>query len=268
MIERSHLAILREVKRRGSLTTAAETLSLTQSALSHAIRRLEQQIGTVAWTKEGRYLRFTQAGDYLLALANWLLPQLEHAESVMAQIADGRRGVLRIGIECHPCYAWLLQVVSPYLRDWPDVDVDVKQQFQFGGIGALFNHDIDILVTPDPLNRPGLRFEPVFGYEQVLVVSNRYALAGLSHVEPQQLTGETLITYPVDTERLDIYSLFLLPANCRPRRHRRIETTEILLHMVAAGLRHYRFGWSTNTGPTCQSWRSVSARKGFASTSD
>ena len=65
-------------------------------------------------------------------------------------------------MECHPCYQWLLKVVSPYLENWPDVDVDVKQRFQFGGIGALFGHEIDVLVTPDPLHKPGLHFEAVF----------------------------------------------------------------------------------------------------------
>ena len=72
----------------------------------------------------------------------------------MKQYAKGERGTLRIGMECHPCYQWLLKVVSPYLSRWPDVDVDVKQRFQFGGIGALFGYDIDVLVTPDPLNKP------------------------------------------------------------------------------------------------------------------
>ncbi len=235
MIERSHLAILREVDRQGSLTAAADVLCLTQSALSHAIRKLEQHIGTAVWTKEGRHLRLTHAGSYLLSLANRLLPQLEHAERVMVQIAGGQRGALRIGIECHPCYEWLLMIVVPYLRDWPDVDVDVKQQFQFGGIAALFNHDIDILVTPDPLHKPGLRFEPVFAYEQVLVVGKGHALAERRYVEPRHVAEHTLITYPVEPERLDIYSQFLLPANCSPRRHKTIETTEILLHMVAAG---------------------------------
>jgi len=63
-------------------------------------------------------------------------------------------------MECHPCYQWLLKIVSPYLRAWPDVDVDVRQKFQFGGIGALLAYEIDLLVTPDPVHRPGLVFEP------------------------------------------------------------------------------------------------------------
>lgn len=232
-LERIHLSLLREVERRGSLTAAAKSLGLTQSALSHTVKRLEQQLGTAIWQKEGRGLRLTPAGSYLLSLAQRLLPQLDHAESVVDQLARGERGTLRIGMECHPCYRWLLQVVEPYLRAFPDVDLDVKQKFQFGGIGALFAHDIDMLVTPDPLRRKGLLFEPVFDYEQVLVVSKQHPFAQRAYVVPSELEGETLITYPVELERLDVYSQFLLPAGAVPNRHKVIETTDIMLQMVA-----------------------------------
>lgn len=235
MIERIHLAIIREVEQQGSLTAAAEKLFLTQSALSHSMKKLEQQLGTDIWLREGRSLRLTQAGQYLLAVANRLLPQLSLAEERLRQFAQGERGTLRIGMECHPCYQWLLKVVSPYLADWPDVDVDVKQKFQFGGIGALFGYEIDMLVTPDPLYKPGLLFQPVFDYEQVLVVNRQHALAQEAYVTPAQLSSETLITYPVDIDRLDIYNQFLQPAGISPQVHKPIETTDIMLQMVASG---------------------------------
>lgn len=235
MLERIHLSIVREVDREGSLTAAAAVLCLTQSALSHTVKKMEQQLGTPVWSREGRNLHLTQAGRYLLGLANRLLPQLEHAEQLMRQYAEGQRGTLRIGMECHPCYQWLLKIVSPYLASWPDVDVDVKQKFQFGGIGALFGFDIDIVVTPDPLHKPGLCFEPVFDYEQVLVVGRKHRFAGETYILPKQLSEETLITYPVEIERLDVYNQFLLPAGCTPKKHKTIETTDIMLQMVAAG---------------------------------
>lgn len=234
MIERTHLSIIREVDRRGSLTAAADVLCLTQSALSHTVKKLEQQLGTPVWTREGRSLRLTQAGRYLLALSERVLPELEHAERLMRQYAHGERGSLRIGMECHPCYQWLLKVVEPYLAAWPEVDVDVRQRFQFGGLKALHDYEIDLLVTPDPLFRPGLDFVPVFDYEQVLVVGADHRLAGRAHAEPADLSDEVLITYPVDIERLDIYNQFLLPAGCAPRQRKTIETTDIMLQMVAS----------------------------------
>jgi LysR family transcriptional regulator for metE and metH len=235
MLERAHLAIVQEVEKQGSLTAAANALCATQSALSHSIKKLEQQLGTDIWRREGRSLQLTQAGQYLLAVANRVLPQLTLAEDRLRQFAQGERGTLRIGMECHPCYQWLLKIVSPYLAAWPDVDVDVKQKFQFGGIGALFGYEIDLLVTPDPLYKHGLKFEPVFDYEQVLVVARDHKLASAEYVKPQQLTHEVLITYPVATDRLDIYNQFLLPAGVTPKRHKTIETTDIMMQMVASG---------------------------------
>jgi len=235
MLERIHLSIVREVEKQGSLTAAAEVLCVTQSALSHSMKKLEQQLGTDIWLREGRHLRLTQAGRYVLAVAERVLPQLSQAEDRLRQFAQGERGTLRIGMECHPCYQWLLKIVSPYLAACPDVDVDVKQKFQFGGIGALFAYEIDLLVTPDPLFKSGLTFEPVFDYEQVLVVAHDHPLATVQYAKPQQLTQEVLITYPVAMERLDIYNQFLLPAGVTPKRHKTIETTDIMLQMVASG---------------------------------
>jgi LysR family transcriptional regulator for metE and metH len=235
ILERIHLAIIREVEREGSLTAAAARLNLTQSALSHAIRKLEDQLGVDIWRREARSLLPTQAGEYLLSVANRLLPQLSHAEDRLRQFAQGERGKLRIGMECHPCYQWLLKIVAPYLDDWPKVEVDVRQKFQFGGIGALFGHEIDMLVTPDPLFKPGLRFTPVFDYEQVLVVGSGHPLGTAAYIEPHEIAEETLITYPVATDRLDIYTQFLMPAGISPKRHMPIETTDIMLLMVAHG---------------------------------
>ena len=235
MLERIHLAIVQEVEKQGSLTAAADVLCVTQSALSHSMKKLEQQLGTDIWLREGRSLRLTQAGQYVLAVANRVLPQLDLAEERLRQFAQGERGTLRIGMECHPCYQWLLKIVSPYLADWPDVEVDVKQKFQFGGIGALFGYEIDMLVTPDPLHKPGLHFEPVFDYEQVLVVPFDHPLAGAAHVKPKHLTNEVLITYPVPTDRLDTHTPLLMPAGIAPNRHKTIETTDIMMQMVASG---------------------------------
>ena len=235
MLERIHLTIVQQVDKQGSLTAAAKALHLSQSALSHSIRKLEERLGIEIWRREGRHLELTQSGAYLLSVANRVLPQLTLAEERLKQFAEGERGALRIGMECHPCYQWLLKVIAPYLNAWPDVDVDVKQKFQFGGIGALLGYEIDLLVTPDPLYKPNLRFDPVFDYEQVLVVAKDHPLATVSFAEPEDLIEEILISYPVDIGRLDIYNQFLLPAGITPRRHKMIETTDIMLQMVASG---------------------------------
>jgi len=235
MLERIHLEILNAIKEHRTLTKAADSLHLSQSALSHSIKKLEGQIGTSIWKKDGRNLRLTSAGERVQTLANRVLPQFSHTELLLSQIAKGEMGTLRIGMECHPCYQWLIRVIQPYLVQWPDIDMDVKQEFQFGALGALLNYEIDVIITPDPLFKPKIEYIPVFDYEHRLVVSASHELAKQDFVLPEQLSNEVLFTYPVEPQRLDIFSQFLMPAKCSVKKHKLIETTEIMLQMVAAG---------------------------------
>lgn len=235
MLDRQHLSILREVDRLGSLTAAAERMNVSQSALSHMIRKLEERYGVAVWEKDGRNLRLTEAGRYLVALAQRILPQIERAEAVLSDYRYGQRGSLRIGMECHPCHQWLMGVTQPYLAEWPDVDLELTTSFAFGGVAALTGYEIDILITPDPIEAPGISYVPVFDYELTLAVPADHPLASASHAEPADLVDMTLFTYPVPPERLDVFTQFLVPANCRPRHHRSVETTEMMLQLVAAG---------------------------------
>lgn len=235
MLERIHLEILTAIKEQGNLTKAASSLHLSQSALSHSIKKLEGQLATPIWVKDGRNLRLTAAGERIQTLANRVLPQFLHTELLLNQIAKGEMGSLRIGMECHPCYQWLLRVIHPYLERWPDIDMDVKQEFQFGALGALLSYEIDVLITPDPLFKPKIEYIPVFDYEHRLVVSASHKLAEQDFVLPEQLSKEVLFSYPVEPLRLDIFSQFLNPAKCSVKQHKIIETTEIMLQMVAAG---------------------------------
>lgn len=235
MLDRQLLAILREVDRQGSVTAAASRLNVSQSALSHTIRKFEERHGVAIWVKKGRSLRFTRAGNHLLALAQRVLPQIEHAERVLADFASGQRGALRVGMECHPCQKWLARMTAVYLAQWPDVEFEVRTAFRFDGIAALLDNEIDLLITPDPIDLPGILFTPVFDYDLVLVVQENHPLAARDVVLPQDLLDEDLITVPVSLERLDVYTRFLVPAHCRPRRHRTVETTDLMLQLVAAG---------------------------------
>lgn len=235
MLDRQHLSVLREVDRLGSLTAAAERLNVSQSALSHTIRKLEERYGVAVWEKDGRNLRLTEAGRYIVALAQRVLPQIERAEEVLSDYRYGQRGALKIGMECHPCHQWLMSVTKPYLVEWPDVDLELTTSFAFGGVAALTGYEIDILITPDPIEAPGIQYIPVFDYELVLAVPADHPVATRQHAEPADLLQETLFTYPVPPERLDVFTQFLVPAHSRSRHHRNVETTEMMLQLVAAG---------------------------------
>lgn len=234
MLDRQHLSILREVDRLGSLTAAAERLNVSQSALSHTIRKLEERYGVAMWEKDGRNLRLTEAGRYIVILAQRVLPQIERAEDVLSDYRQGQRGSLKIGMECHPCHQWLMGVTKPYLMEWPQVSLELTTSFTAGGAAALTGYEIDILITPDPIEMPGIHYLAVFDYELVLAIPADHLLALKGYAAPADLLNETLFTYPVPPERLDVFTQFLVPANSRPRHHRTVETTEMMLQLVAA----------------------------------
>ncbi|PRY84308.1 LysR family transcriptional regulator [Donghicola tyrosinivorans] len=235
MLDRQHLTILRSVARYGSVTAAAGAMNLSQSAISHAIAKLEDRHRVKLWRRKGRRLEMTQAGRYLLELAERIVPELEHAETVLADMAKGRRGSLRIGMECHPCEQWLMHVVGPFLQAWPAVDLQMKTAFRFDGIAALQAHEIDMLVTPDPMALKDVTFTPVFDYELVIVLPADHPLAGRDCIQPDDLQDQTLYTVPVTPDRLDIFTRFLTPAGRRPAAHVGIESVDLMLQLVAAG---------------------------------
>ena len=136
-LERIHFEIMRAVDQQGSMTAAADALHLTQSALSHSMRKLEDQLGVKLWHREGRQLRPTQAGAHLLKTAKRMIPQFIHTEERLKQFASGERGSLRIGMECHPCYQWLQKITVSYLRDWPSVDLDVQESARSSRVRSI-----------------------------------------------------------------------------------------------------------------------------------
>ena len=235
MIERSHLEILTALSRTGSLTRAAEELHLTQPALTHSIRKLESLCGTPLWRKEGRALSLTQAGRHLLKTADDVLPRLSAADQALQAFGQGKRGRLRLGVECHPCFEYITAFVSSFLNRWPDVDFDLTRDFQFDGLSALEERVIDILVTPDELPRTGIVYTSILDFELQLIVDSNHRLAASDSAQPQDLADQTLFTYPIALERLDVYTRFLNPAGIRPAARIPIEAVEIMVQLVAAG---------------------------------
>lgn len=232
MIERAHLRIIQALAENGSLTAAANALFVTQSALSHQIRYLEQKMEVNLWQRDGRKLRLTQAGELMLQVAQQVLPVLEQTEQTLQAYAEGRAGILRIGVECHPCYEWLKKILADYLREMPQMDVDIVHQFQFSGMEGLLNHHIDLLVTPDAVNQVGVLYQPMFDYELVLLVEESHSLAQHKYIEASALQNELLLTFPVAHERLDVFTQFLMPAGIYPRT-KAMQSMDIMLQMVA-----------------------------------
>ncbi|PYC17767.1 LysR family transcriptional regulator [Pseudomonas mosselii] len=235
MIDLRHLRTIHALRDTDSLHDAAERLHLTQSALSHQFRELEERIGMQLFVRKSKPVRFTSAGLKLLQLAEQVLPLIRGTERDLGKLASGTAGRLHIAIECHSCYQWLMPSVDEFRGAWPEVELDLASGFAFAPLPALERGDLDLVVTSDPVTLPGISYVPLFGYEAVLAVDNHHPLHGKPYLEPVDLASQTLITYPIERHRLDIFTRFLEPADIEPAQVRTSELTVMMMQLVASG---------------------------------
>lgn len=233
-LEFRHLRTIRAIHDCGGLARAADRLNITQSALSHQVKNLEEQIGMELFVRRSKPMTLSAAGQRLLRLANEVLPQVEAVETDFDGLKTGRTGRLHIAIECHACFEWLFPVLEQFRRAWPEVDVDIRPGLQFQALPALQKEEVDLVVSSDPAQLPGVEFAPLFDYEPVFLASAIHPLAEKSFIEAGDFVGQTLITYPVERPRLDVFSQLLTPAGIEPAAIRQVELTAVILLLVAS----------------------------------
>ena len=235
MLEIRHLETLVAIRDGGSLVEASERLHVTQSALSHQLRELEERLGTQLLNRRTRPLRFTTAGLRVLALADDVLPRMRAAERELRKLAAGRTGRLHLAIECHSCFQWLMPALDVFREQWPEVVLDLSAAFSFAPLPALVRGDLDLVITSDPIKLEAVHYFPLFRYELVLAVARHSPLAMYKYIEPAHLQDQTLITYPVERDRLDVFTAFLDPADMEPAEVRTTELTPMIVQLVASG---------------------------------
>lgn len=233
-LEFRHLRSIKTIHEAGGLARAAELLNVTQSALSHQIKGLEDQAGVELFVRRSKPLRLSAAGKRLLRLAEQVLPQVEALQAEFEGLRSGVAGRMHIAIECHACFEWLFPVLELFRKNWPDVDVDIRPGLAFDALPALLKEEVDLVVSSDPEDLPGVEFIELFDYAPVFVAASTHPLAQKDYIEAEDFRGETLITYPVERQRLDVFSQLLIPAKVEPATVRQAELTAVILLLVAS----------------------------------
>ncbi|WP_073251827.1 LysR family transcriptional regulator [Shimia gijangensis] len=233
-IEFRHLRTVRAIHEAGGLARAAEQLNITQSALSHQVKGLETQAGVELFVRRSKPMKLSAAGLRLLRLANTVLPEIEALEAEFNGLRDGSSGRLHIAIECHACFEWLFPVLEKFRKKWPDVDVDIRPGLAFEAMPALQKEEVDVVVSSDPLDLAGISFSHLLDYAPVFVAASTHPLAQKEWIDAEDFRSETLITYPVERARLDIFSELLTPAKVEPAAMRQAELTAVILLLVAS----------------------------------
>ncbi|WP_040976311.1 LysR family transcriptional regulator [Necropsobacter massiliensis] len=232
-LELRHLKTLLALKETGSVSLAAKRVYLTQSALSHQIKLLEDQYGLPLFERKTQPLHFTSAGERLIKLANDILPKVVEAERDLARVKQGEAGELRIAVECHTCFDWLMPAMDNFRRDWPLVELDIVSGFHTDTVGLLLTHRADWAVVSEIEETAGIIHKPLFSYEMVGLCAKDHPLAAKTVWQAEDFIEQTLITYPVPDDMLDLLRKVLQPKGINPIR-RTSELTIAIIQLVAS----------------------------------
>ena len=231
MLELRHLRTLSALRSAGSLVRAAQLLNLTQSALSHQVKLMEDRYGSPLFERKSVPIAFTAAGSRLLELADFVLPKVDQAERDVTRLSQGDKGQLRVALECHTCFDWLMPVMDAFRQRWPEVEIDLVSGFHSEPAELLRSGEADLVIGS--ACAPGFAVFPLFRFEILAVLAQKHRLNAQRRLAPADFEGETVITYPVPEQRIDLIREVLRPAGVRFER-RTAELTVAILQLVAS----------------------------------
>lgn len=233
MLEIRHLRSLKAIAEAGKLANAAERIFLTQSALSHQIRALENHYQITLFRRTAHGLRFTPAGERLLKLADVVIDACAAAERDLERLKADQTGELRIVLECHTCFDWLTPVMDVFRRAWPEVEIDLVAGFHSDPWRLINEDKADLVIGALPAHARHLAYAPLFKFEILTVLSPDHVLRSKPYLQAEDFVNNTLITYPVPEERIDLIREVLAPKGITLER-RTAELTIAIMQLVAS----------------------------------
>ena len=235
-MEIRHLKLVQAVAATQNLTRAAEQLYLSQSALSHQLKELEEELDTQIFIRARRKMLLTPAGERLLETAEKVLGELEKAVAVIAHIGKENVGVLRLTTECYTCYHWLSPVLADFKLDYPEVEIDIAPEATNHALEYLLEGKLDLVLTSDWVEDANLQFLPLFEDQLIAFMLPGHPWADKEYITPKDFINESLIMYSVADQHSTILKEFLKPAGVLPKKLLRLQLTEAIVEMVKAGV--------------------------------
>jgi LysR family transcriptional regulator, regulator for metE and metH len=233
ILELRHLRTLAALHETGSVSRAAKRVHLTQSALSHQIKALQAHYGLSIVQRRGQTVELTDAGKHLVSLAGKVLEDIQATERSLATMSQQATGSLRIALECHTCFDWLMPLMDAFRQHWPEVELDLVSGFHSDPVKLLEEGGADVVIGSEHKRRRGIIHHPLFSFEILAVLAPEHPLRTKRILNATDFAAETLITYPVPEDRIDLILNVLKPAGIQPQR-RTAELTVAILQLVAS----------------------------------
>ena len=217
---------------------AAESLGITQPALSKQIRVLEQKLGIKLFIRTKRRVQLTKAGEVFLIQSQRLLQQADTAVRLAKDAALGKIGKLKIGHTATATYTILPNLVRRFRASYPQVEIDMLELSTEAQVTALNRGDIDVGFLHPPIDSRGLTLYPILAEELMIVLPKQHALTIRESLSFADLASESFILHPRG-EGPFLYDEFLKlcrQAGFEPKIVKEVDTHQGRIFFVAAGM--------------------------------
>jgi LysR family transcriptional regulator for metE and metH len=235
-LEIRHLRMVHAIASSGSVTQAAAELHLTQSAVSHQLRGIEERLGTPLFLRLGKRMVVTAAGERVLTTARRVLEDLAAAEADIRRIGKHEAGSIRVCAQCNTGYHWLPSLVEAFRRKHPAVDVSLAVECTIRPVEALLEGRLDLAIVTREVRHEHVRVRPLFEDEHAAIVAPTHPFAKRPFVRAQDFARERLLLYSGSREDSFTFQRILRPAGVEPASVAFVMLTEAILEMVKAGL--------------------------------
>jgi LysR family transcriptional regulator for metE and metH len=233
-IEIKDLRLVQTIAERGGVTAAARALNVSQSAISHHLTRLQERLGVELFRRAGRKLEITDAGKKLVLLSRELDQKLAATERELRGLEAPRP--LRISTQCYTAYHWLPRLLDDVGKAHPRLSVSIQLNATLDPLQHLRDGALDLAICHDVSQlRPHWLSRALFEDRFVVITSPSHPLAGRKRVRTQDLEGETLFTYDMQTPSLREAGRALFRGTRGPKRVEIVPLTEVTVQLVRSG---------------------------------
>lgn len=235
-MEIKYFRLIKTIEEEGSIANSADKLFLTQSALSHQLKELEQRLGFKVFYRKRHGWQLTDEGRELYQLGTVILEQLERGLHNIEQIRAGSAGRLRLSTECYSFYHGLAPFIQKMGVLYPNIHIDLRIEATHQPIAKLLSHDIDLALVTAPPKDAALHHIKLYEDEIFALMHREHPLHALEFLTPEAVANAHLIIHSLPLETVSVYTQFLQPKGLRPTQLTAIPLTEIALELVAANM--------------------------------
>lgn len=233
-----HFRLVYTISKEGTLTKAAKTLHLTQSALSHQLKELERELDVEIFKRQGKRLHLSEQGARFLKSSEKILAEIKALEEDMLNYKSGKTSKLSISMQCYTAYHWLPGIIKYYRKRWPDINIQILSEATSRPLEYLMNGDLDIGIVRTQMVNTRIKYEPIFEDNLVAIVSKDHPLAKKDIIEISDFQGQEMILPLYDPSYQDtpLIESLIQAQQVKPKTLHRIHYTDATIEMVNANL--------------------------------